>query len=79
MYIGSFWESPWKNEENRCLFEDEEADLIIDIYTLARDADLRKLNDLVRRAKNVRIHSYLMAELHSRMPTLGLGANRKKK
>lgn len=79
VYIGSFWENPWKNEENRHLFEDEEADLIIDIYTLSRDADLRKLNDLVRRAKNVRIHAYLMAELRHQMPTLGLGASRRKK
>ncbi|XP_028967461.1 EH domain-containing protein 3 [Galendromus occidentalis] len=79
VYIGSFWENPWRHEENRHLFEDEEADLIIDIYTLSRDGDLRKLNDLVRRAKNVRIHAYIMAELRKRMPTFGLGAVRKKK
>lgn len=79
MYIGSFWENPWRHEENRTLFEDEEADLIIDIHTLARDADLRKLNDLVRRAKNVRIHAHLMAELRRQMPSFGIGASRRKK
>ncbi|XP_022657427.1 uncharacterized protein LOC111248775 [Varroa destructor] len=79
VYIGSFWENPWVHEENRHLFEEEEADLIIDIYTLSRDADLRKLNDLVRRAKNVRIHSHIMAELRRCMPVFGISSGRRKK
>lgn len=79
VYIGSFWENPWLHEENRHLFEEEEADLIVDIYTLARDADLRKLNDLVRRAKNVRTHAYIMSDLRKHMPFMGFGSERRKK
>ncbi|OQR73286.1 hypothetical protein BIW11_03612 [Tropilaelaps mercedesae] len=79
VYIGSFWANPWGHEENRHLFEEEEADLVIDIYSLSRDADLRKLNDLVRRAKNVKIHAYIMAELRKHMPLFGVGLERRKK
>lgn len=79
MYIGSFWENPWIHDENRHLFEEEETDLIVDIYRLSREGDLRKLNDVVRRAKNVKIHALIMACLRKHLPLFGIGMERRKK
>lgn len=63
VYIGSFWSEPLMVPDNRKLFELEEEDLFADIQNLPRNAALRKLNDLVKRARLVRVRYFVLNNL----------------
>ncbi|NXX05603.1 EHD4 protein, partial [Larus smithsonianus] len=55
VYIGSFWAHPLRNTENRRLFEAEAQDLFRDIQSLPQKAAVRKLNDLIKRARLAKV------------------------
>ena len=55
VYIGSFWDQPFLHSENRALFEAESGDLFADLQSLPRNAALRKLNDLIKRARLAKV------------------------
>lgn len=78
VYIGSFWDQPLRYDVNRRLFEDEEQDLFKDLQSLPRNAALRKLNDLIKRARLAKVHAYIIAELRKDMPSV-FGKDSKKK
>lgn len=78
VYIGSFWDQPLRYDVNRRLFEDEEQDLFKDLQSLPRNAALRKLNDLIKRARLAKVHAYIIAELRKDMPSM-FGKDSKKK
>ncbi|XP_076815595.1 EH domain-containing protein 3-like isoform X2 [Clavelina lepadiformis] len=70
VYIGSFWDQPLRYDENRLLFEAERNDLFEDIQSLPRNAALRKLNDLIKRARLAKVHAYIISYLHDSMPSV---------
>lgn len=78
VFIGSFWAEPLLIPDNRKLFELEEQDLFQDIQNLPRNAALRKLNDLVKRARLVRVHAHIISCLKKEMPSM-FGKDHKKK
>ncbi|ELT99462.1 hypothetical protein CAPTEDRAFT_108382 [Capitella teleta] len=78
VYIGSFWDQPLHHDMNRKLFELEEQDLFNDIQSLPRNAALRKLNDLIKRARLAKVHAYIMSHLKKEMPSM-FGKDAKKK
>lgn len=78
VYIGSFWDQPLIHDTNRKLFEAEEQDMFIDIQSLPRNAALRKLNDLIKRARLAKVHAYIISSLRKEMPSV-FGKDSKKK
>lgn len=77
VYIGSFWDKPLIFDTNKRLFEEEERDLITDLQSLPKDATLRRLNDLIKRARMARVHSYIISQLRYEMPSV-FGKEKKK-
>ncbi|XP_062274795.1 EH domain-containing protein 2-like [Scomber scombrus] len=70
VYIGSFWSEPRQVCDHYELIELEEDDLLADIRNLPRNAAVRKLNDLVKRARLVRAHAHIISYLKQEMPTI---------
>lgn len=70
VYVGSFWDQPLRFDSNRQLFEDEEMDLFKEMQSLPRNAALRKLNDLIKRARLAKVHAYIISELKKEMPSM---------
>ncbi|XP_060929219.1 EH domain-containing protein 2-like [Limanda limanda] len=70
VYIGSFWSEPRQMCDHYQLIELEEEDLLTDIRNLPRNAAVRKLNDLVKRARLVRAHAHIISYLKQEMPTI---------
>lgn len=70
VYIGSFWDKPLNptGAGNSNLFEAEKADLLNDLRTLPRNAAVRKINELVKRARLAKVHALLLSHLRSSMP-----------
>ncbi|KAL3101313.1 hypothetical protein niasHT_028069 [Heterodera trifolii] len=78
VYIGTFWDHPLHYDINRRLFQDEQHDLFVDLQSLPRNAVLRKLNDLIKRARLAKVHAFIIAELRKQMPSM-IGKEKKKK
>ncbi|XP_013873049.1 EH domain-containing protein 2 [Austrofundulus limnaeus] len=70
VYIGSFWSEPRLSCDHYQLIELEEEDLLADVRNLPRNAAVRKLNDLVKRARLVRAHAHIIGYLKQEMPTI---------
>uniref|UniRef100_A0A915ERP6 Achaete scute target 1 n=1 Tax=Ditylenchus dipsaci TaxID=166011 RepID=A0A915ERP6_9BILA len=58
VFTGSFWNQPLQHDTNRKLFLDEQNDLFADLQSLPRNSALRKLNDLIKRARLAKAHAY---------------------
>lgn len=71
VYIGSFWDKP-VDPEHQCrkLFESEHADLLSDLRSLPRNSAIRKINELVKRARLAKVHAYIISHLKSEMPSM---------
>ncbi len=55
VYVGSFWEYPIADVEFKHLFEIESQDLMRDLANLPRFAAVRKINELVKRARALKV------------------------
>jgi len=70
VYIGSFWDQPYQNEDFRKLFEAEQADLLSDLSSLPQNGTIRKVNELVKRARLVKVHALIIGHLKEEMPSM---------
>lgn len=57
-----------KLEDNRALLEREKADLLAELTGLPQNAIVRRINDLVKRARAVKVHAYIIHYLRKQMP-----------
>lgn len=70
VYIGTFWDTPPRNPETADLIQMEMDDLMRDLRELPRQSAVRKVNDLVKRMRSVRAHTYVVHELRDAMPSM---------
>jgi len=69
VYMGSFWGGrPPKNVDQAPLLEQEKADLFSDISNLPQNAVMRRINELVKRARYVKVHAYIVHYLRKQLP-----------
>jgi GTPase SAR1 family protein len=68
VYMGSFWDAPLQNTEQADLLQREEMDLLHDIMSLPQQAVMRRINELVKRARSVKVHAYIIHYLRKQLP-----------
>lgn len=68
VYMGSFWDAPLANTEQADLLQREEMDLLQDIMGLPQQAVMRRINELVKRARSVKVHAYIIHYLRKQLP-----------
>jgi len=68
VYVGSFWPEPLQNPELQNLFKLEEHDLYSKLSQLPRTAAVRKLNELIIRTRQVKVHALILECLRNKMP-----------
>jgi len=71
IYVGSFWNEPYQNKEFQDLFEKEQNDLMNDLGSLPANGVIRKVNELVKRSRMVKVHAYIISYLKEQMPFFG--------
>lgn len=77
VYLGSFWAQPrQKHGEDgnsgtpEALFDAEERDLLDELRALPQHAAVRKVNELVKRARLVKVHACILGHLRDKMPAV---------
>jgi hypothetical protein len=71
VYIGSFWDGPLKETDNAKLLQAEQADLLADLNALPRGSTVRKINELVKRARMAKVHAHLLNHIRSKFGMFG--------
>lgn len=71
VYIGSFQDDPTAADAfTASLFERETTDLLDDLYALPRTSAVRKINDLLKRCRQIRVHAHIISTLKREMPAV---------
>ncbi|KAI3711177.1 hypothetical protein L2E82_41064 [Cichorium intybus] len=74
VYIGSFNDKPINEESvdsmGRELFEKEQDDLLVDLIDIPKKACDRRINEFVKRARDAKIHAYIISQLKKEMPAV---------
>lgn len=78
VYVGSFHDEELKDPDTAPLLAAEMADLLSDLRDLPHQSALRRVNELVKRARLLKAHCYLLDHLREQMPAV-YGFDRKKK
>lgn len=68
VYLGSYWDAPLQNTEQAELLQREEMDLLHDIMALPQQAVMRRINEMVKRARSVKVHAFIIHYLRKQLP-----------
>ncbi|KAI8925182.1 P-loop containing nucleoside triphosphate hydrolase protein [Entophlyctis helioformis] len=68
VYISSFWDQPFQYKDCEILLSAEKQDLFKDLKNLPRNTSIRKINEMVKRARLVQVHSLIIAHLRHELP-----------
>ena len=69
IYLSSFWNQPIKNINNnniqhKLFLEKERNDLLLELYNLPSNTVMRKINEIVKRIRNIKVHSFIIYYLN---------------
>ncbi|KAJ1964650.1 hypothetical protein GGI12_001284 [Dipsacomyces acuminosporus] len=83
VYLGSFWpkyKTPVGTvfEDNKDLIASEQKDLLRDLRSIPKNAAIRRVNEIVKRARQARVHAHVIGHLRSELPAM-FGKNKKAK
>ncbi|GAM18969.1 hypothetical protein SAMD00019534_021440, partial [Acytostelium subglobosum LB1] len=71
VYLGSFWNgTALQNPDTEKLLHSEMVDLIKELIMLPKNSAIRKVNDLVKRARSARVHALIVGHLRNEMPAM---------
>lgn len=69
VYISSFWQKEYEPTSKKFheLFDSEKSDLLADLRSIPRGATVRKLNELIKRTRAVKVHAYIIDHLKNKV------------
>ncbi|KAJ1964260.1 hypothetical protein H4R35_007162 [Dimargaris xerosporica] len=72
VHLGSFWVDPPQHRYTDCeaLLKAEQDDLMCSLNELPQNAAIRKINEIVKRARLARVHAIIIGHLRQRMPSM---------
>jgi EH domain-containing protein 1 len=79
VFVCSLWDAPLQNKEQAALLHREKVDLFKDIAMLPQNAVMRRINELVKRARSVKVHAYIIHYLRKQMPYSPWGRQEKQR
>jgi hypothetical protein len=71
VYMGSFWDQPLRNKSLEKLFMAEQADLLADLRSLPRNSTVRKVNELIKRSRMLKVHVHILDHLQNQFGVFG--------
>ena len=77
VYIGSFWHEEPRVKDNVALIRAEEADLLADLRSLPRNNAVRKVNELLKRARMAKVHALIVSHLRDQFGWFGKDSKQK--
>ncbi|KAJ1863595.1 hypothetical protein LPJ78_003920 [Coemansia sp. RSA 989] len=83
VYLGSFWpkyKTPVGTifEDNLELLSSEQRDLLRDLRSIPKNAAIRRVNEIVKRSRQARVHAHIIGHLRSELPSM-FGKSKKAK
>ena len=71
VFVGSFWDEDYQNDHNAELFDQEATDLISDLRGLPRHCATRKINEFVKRTRQMKVHALIIEHLRKQFGWFG--------